>query len=103
MRKIFLLLALALCVGANAQTKYSFDMSAMSESDLTITNGSYAGNKITAAAATLAADGETVIPTEMTLQVKDYSRYDMNMFSEEPSLTATLTPLRGKMFFPTYS
>ena len=72
MRKIFLLLALALCVGANAQTKYSFDMSAMSESDLTITNGSYAGNKITAAAATLAADGETVIPTEMTLQVKDY-------------------------------
>jgi hypothetical protein len=75
MRKIFLLLALALSVGANAQTKYSFDTSTMSESDLTITNGSYASNKIKADAGTLDPsdpEGKTVIPTEMTLKVKDY-------------------------------
>lgn len=72
MRKLLSLLALTVCLGANAQTKYSFDMSAMSESDLTITNGSYAKNTITADAATTADDGETVIPTEMTLKVKDY-------------------------------
>lgn len=72
MRKLLSLLALTVCMGANAQTKYSFDMSAMTESDLTITNASYVKNKIWADAATTDEETGEVTPTEMTLKVKDY-------------------------------
>jgi len=51
MKKVFTLLALALCaVGVKAQTTYSFDTSNITESDLTITNGSFNNNVISSVA-----------------------------------------------------
>ncbi|MBR7018856.1 MAG: hypothetical protein IKH99_08450 [Prevotella sp.] len=51
MKKLFTLLVLALCaVGVKAQTTYSFDTSNITESDLTITNGSFSNNVISSVA-----------------------------------------------------
>ena len=61
-KQIFTLLTLlGFAVGVSAQTTYGFDTSGMTESDLTITNGSYNNHKISASA-------ESV----MTVQVKTY-------------------------------
>lgn len=66
MKKVFTLLALALCaVGVKAQTTYSFDTSNITESDLTITNGSFSSNKIT-------ADADADKTKVLVVQLKDY-------------------------------
>lgn len=104
MRRLFTAMALVLCIVANAQTTYSFDMSAMAETDLNITNGSkdisyrhyiYAN----AATSTVNEAGETVIiPTEMTLQIKDYPILFTYTNSEEEVQAIFTNVLKDKKY-----